>query len=176
MLISNSILLFVVELLNFSSVITYNDSSLQCWDTTMVIFLINTKEVCAALSLPVLFSSYVPDLWCVSCVFCISISLPSPAPWVWLLTFSSLHGWSGYWLDLGTECTNIEIRRERGSQADMAAVPTPLHSPALPLDTKRKKKNSVLRHSTPTEQTPRHATWTLIADRIRSKIQSQQSK
>lgn len=98
----------------------------------------NTKEICDASSHLVMPSRN--GLWCVSCAFCVSISLPSPAPPVWLLTFSSLHGWSGYWLDLGTQCTNTEIRRERGGQADIAAVPTPLHSPPLAPDTEKKRK------------------------------------
>lgn len=97
---------------------------------------------CDASSYLVMLSRNVPSLWCVLSAFCVSISLPSPAPPVWLLTFSSLHGWSGYWLDLGTQCTNTEIRRERerGSQADIAAVPTPLHSPPLAPDTGKKEK------------------------------------
>lgn len=69
-------------------------------------------------------------------------------------------------MDLGTQCTNTEIRREReregerererGSQADIAAMPTPPLSP--PLHTHTIKNKTVLRDSTPTEKTPRHGT------------------
>lgn len=45
------------------------------------------------------------------------------------LQISSLCGWSGYWLDLGPQCTNTEIRREmQPGSYSCSAHSTPLPS------------------------------------------------
>lgn len=124
-------------------------------------------------------TTVVHDAQLEACWLCfLRLCLPTQASSVWLLTFFSLHGWSDYWSDLGTKCTNTEIRKERGRWADSAALSTPLlllQTPPSP-PRKRGEKKKVLGVSAPTEQTPRHGKWTLTAHRIKSQIQSQQCK
>lgn len=89
---------------------------------------------------------------CQACgVFPVFSVAPISLPPMWLLTFSSLHGWSGYWLDLGTQCTNTDKERERHQgRYSCSGHSTPL----LFLQTHKKRKTQFFETPLPLSRHP----------------------